>query len=415
VVKIFSKLAVLSALSLLVANCAQQNPVSSKDSDTQEVANASFTPQGAIATRLAPDGRVWLMARSTDNRAWYRSKPSNGSWTGWTAAIGGPYGSSVSINGNIAMVDNNGFVLGGSTGGIVALSTASNSLVCASTNSATATFSNWGYVTENNTNVTLRIGDIAAINGNDNIVYVFYRRMIDNCFGVWYFGNGLRGSSEIGNLRKIGPKVAVGKNQDGHLEAFATNSANQLVHTWQTKYPTDPQYWYPDLISLGGNIMPGSDIAVGANADGRLEVFVTWADGTMYHIWQVVPNGGWSNWAQMSPVASVGNTISVGKNSNGTLETIFRYSTERNCIQHQWQLAPGGTTGWSWPTMLTAYMPVMGIRDGANIAITNYANGALVAFVFGSYPYDPNSPNIYYTYQDYTTYPDGWSHWAPLE
>lgn len=44
--------------------------------------------------------------------------------------------------------------------------------------------------------------------------------------------------------------------------------------------------------SLGGVIT--SNIAVGRNADGRLEVFARGTDNAVWHRWQVRPNNGWS-------------------------------------------------------------------------------------------------------------------------
>jgi hypothetical protein len=41
------------------------------------------------------------------------------------------------------------------------------------------------------------------------------------------------------------------------------------------------------------------------NADGRLEVFVWGTDNALWHIWQMVPNSGysgWSNWASLGGV-----------------------------------------------------------------------------------------------------------------
>ena len=40
--------------------------------------------------------------------------------------------------------------------------------------------------------------------------------------------------------------------------------------------------------------MPGQVVASGA--DNRLEVFVVGGDGGLWHIWQTLPNNGWSNW-----------------------------------------------------------------------------------------------------------------------
>ncbi len=35
---------------------------------------------------------------------------------------------------------------------------------------------------------------------------------------------------------------------------------------------------------------------VAQNTDGRLEVFTVGTDGTLWHIWQTIPDKLWSNW-----------------------------------------------------------------------------------------------------------------------
>ncbi|WP_435867086.1 protein kinase domain-containing protein [Streptosporangium canum] len=43
-----------------------------------------------------------------------------------------------------------------------------------------------------------------------------------------------------------------------------------------------------------------SDPIANSAADGRIEVFVRGADNHLWHIWQVVPNGDWSDWEDLS-------------------------------------------------------------------------------------------------------------------
>ena len=47
--------------------------------------------------------------------------------------------------------------------------------------------------------------------------------------------------------------------------------------------------------SLGGQLT--SRVAVGRNKDGRLEAFALGTDNALWHTWQVAPNDGWSGWA----------------------------------------------------------------------------------------------------------------------
>ena len=52
------------------------------------------------------------------------------------------------------------------------------------------------------------------------------------------------------------------------------------------------------------------DIAVGRNADGRMEVFVRGTDNALWHKWQTTPNGGWSGWVSEGGVLT--SDIAVG-------------------------------------------------------------------------------------------------------
>jgi len=72
----------------------------------------------------------------------------------------------------------------------------------------------------------------------------------------------------------------------------------------------------------GGAGVLTSDITVGKNADGRLELFVRGTDGALWRRWQTAPNGGWSNWASEGGVLT--SNIAVAQNADGRLEVFVR-------------------------------------------------------------------------------------------
>jgi hypothetical protein len=73
--------------------------------------------------------------------------------------------------------------------------------------------------------------------------------------------------------------------------------------------------WQP----LGGVI--DSAIAVGRNADDRLELFVRGTDGQVYHRWQVAPSSTVWNPDSWQPLGGVIiGSVAVGQNADGRLE-----------------------------------------------------------------------------------------------
>ena len=69
--------------------------------------------------------------------------------------------------------------------------------------------------------------------------------------------------------------------------------------------------------SLGGGPIVG-DVSAGRNADGRIEVFALFADGSLNHIWQLSPGGSWSTWAPLG-VDFVSPPV-VASNADGRLD-----------------------------------------------------------------------------------------------
>jgi hypothetical protein len=82
-------------------------------------------------------------------------------------------------------------------------------------------------------------------------------------------------------------------------------------------------------------------VAVGNNADGRLEIFYIGLDDVLYHNWQLAPNGKWIGENAVGPKGpSRAKQVAVGNNADGRLE-IFYIGLD-DVLYHNWQSAPNG-------------------------------------------------------------------------
>ncbi|MCT7969178.1 S8 family serine peptidase, partial [Laspinema sp. D1] len=165
----------------------------------------------------------------------------------------------------------------------------------------------------------------AFVIGPDNKVYQSWQTTPN---GGWSNWKQLSGG--------IAKSLTVSRNQDGRLEVFAIGTDNKVYQAWQTT----PNGGWSNWQQLSGGIT-AQDLTVGQNADGRLEVFAIGTDNKVYQAWQTTPNGGWSNWQQLS--GGIAKTITVGRNQDGRLE-VFAIGTD-NKVYQAWQTTPNG--GWS--------------------------------------------------------------------
>ena len=86
--------------------------------------------------------------------------------------------------------------------------------------------------------------------------------------------------------------MVVIQNADGRLEVFALAEGRSLWHISQV---TSGGSW-GDWTSFDAptNLSINSDVSAAENADGRLEVFLTNSDQTLWHAGQMIP-GAWSS------------------------------------------------------------------------------------------------------------------------
>jgi hypothetical protein len=110
--------------------------------------------------------------------------------------------------------------------------------------------------------------------------------------------------AQSGAIQMVSDPV-IGANDDGRLEVFALGSDGSLWHAWQL--PEDFHKW-SDWFSFGhpANVLfqpiagqsPGPQIAVAEDHNRHLQVFV--ANGDLWQIGQVVTNGGWGGWQRIA-------------------------------------------------------------------------------------------------------------------
>ena len=162
--------------------------------------------------------------------------------------------------------------------------------------------------------------------------------------------------TELGSAGYDITDIAVGTNSDGRLEVFAIDKHGTALHLWQTS-PNGP---WTDWAGLGSGYQIAK-LAVAQNSDGRLEVFAVDRHGTALHIWQ--PD--WSGWAGLGSGYQIAD-LAVGQNSDGRLE-VFAFTTHGTAL-HIWQ------PDWSgWAYLASGY-------EIADLAVGQNADGRLEVF-----------------------------------
>jgi hypothetical protein len=191
--------------------------------------------------------------------------------------------------------------------------------------------------------------------------------------------------------------LAVGQNQDDRQEVFAITSVGTLQHIWQTTPNGGWSAWAdlgsPSVASLT------SVLTVGQNLDGRLEVFTITADGALWHLWQTTPNGAWSGWDVLgAPPGLTLGELAVARNQDGRLEV---FAITSGALWHRWQMTPGG----SWDAWSSLSTPP-GVTSLGSPAVGHNADGRLEVMVTGS------NDAIWHIWQ--TSAGGAWSGWESL-
>jgi hypothetical protein len=130
--------------------------------------------------------------------------------------------------------------------------------------------------------------------------------------------------------------LAVARDADGRLELFKTDADGALRCRWQRQPGGEWSPWS----GLGGSWLPG--LAAATNAAGEIEVFaVDRASHALSCIRQIHQTHNWSGWTVLGgPVVA---PATVGQNADGRLEVC---TVDTNgAVKHIFQMEPSG--GWS--------------------------------------------------------------------
>jgi hypothetical protein len=138
------------------------------------------------------------------------------------------------------------------------------------------------------------------------------------------------------------PRVAVSRNSDGRLEAFALAEDGNLWHVWQHSANGSWSAW--QSLSRPGGVTIGRELAAVANPDGRLEVFSPDSNGNIWHLYQQ-DSGGWSSWKRIdAPPGTPLDNLSIAAVLRSTGITLLAQDRERRV----WSTAQDLATADGW-------------------------------------------------------------------
>lgn len=242
-----------------------------------------------------------------------------------------------------------------------------------------------------------RDGRLQVFASAGSFMRTIYEKQVGTNWSGWgdiWDVQGLYG--DHGNVNEQHP--AVGSNEDGRLDIFTIvhdTSGFRVYHKWQTQ-PSGS--WHEDINLLGNP--PEADfeqLAVGSNADGRLEVFALGGGGVVWHVWQTTPgSSSWSPWVALPNDIGVTGPFRLGRNQDGRLE-LFAQGTD-GAFWHIWQVAPNG--GWSgWDSMGGRFFshPIVSIDPQNRLQVFGVDTDRHTILVSGQ-----TLPN------------GGWSGWSPI-
>ncbi len=193
----------------------------------------------------------------------------------------------------------------------------------------------------------------------------------------------------------------VGRNGDDRLEVFAFASDLAVWHIWQ-QTAGGWSGWHS--LGMPSGLAPFA-LAIGETSDGRLAVFVVVLGGGLWRRQQAAPAGtGWDAWEDLGmPLGAPLSDVSVGRNADGRLE-VFSVSNAHD-VWHRWETAPDGA--WSgWENLGT---PTVALGLDRPVVGTN-ADGRLELFTISR---DATANEAWHSWQDAAA-PNGWSAWESL-
>lgn len=136
----------------------------------------------------------------------------------------------------------------------------------------------------------------------------------------------------------------VARNKDKRLEVFAIGTDKKVYHAWQTAAGANNGFSAWERLHDSDT----HDIAVGANQDGRLELFLC-GGGTVRHKWQVAPNSGWTANAEEIPLDVPMGSLKQPFTANDPDGRLMVFGTaDDGLLWHAWQNAANQGPWLAW-------------------------------------------------------------------
>ena len=152
------------------------------------------------------------------------------------------------------------------------------------------------------------------------------------------------------DCRRPGPWIASAINADGRIDRYGNNGGWPTLRRTQTA-PNAATWSPPNL--FGGPALNVTDLAVAANADGRLELFGVGPTG-IAHRWQTTVGGPWSDWVTFDQATVAGVppptslvSVAVARHADRHLE-MFAVDGVTGMVYRRLQNVAGTTDPAQW-------------------------------------------------------------------
>jgi hypothetical protein len=178
----------------------------------------------------------------------------------------------------------------------------------------------------------------------------------------------------LGKPTNKGISLAVKMRNDNFLEAFAIGTSNDFWHTIQKDPSTGS---WSDWETLGNPIKIGFSLAVERRYDDFLEVFAIDPSFDFWHIWQTGPGPKeWSAWTRLGRPIIKGQKLVVARDQANRLEA-FAIDTS-NIVWSSHQKDPSNGD-WSWSDW-EILGGGLGLYKAISLAVATNRDGRLEVF-----------------------------------
>lgn len=275
------------------------------------------TPRGSLRVARNSDGRLEVFANAPDLSHIWQAR-AGGAWSGWevfTSTVVGAFALAANADGRLEVFQLRDYAIlhswqnsarnawsamerlpplpsgpkgqgldavqGGDGRLYVATSDASGHVWLISQNSPNSSWGGWADLGAPNGSQFTVGSPLLAIDANGIVV------VVAAAAGSVWIGQQWQGWTNLGRPGGgADGRLAVARNRSGALEIFSSAGGS----LWRLVQNAATTAEWSGWISMGSPLNSGlaSYVAIGTNADGRLELFVEGSDHNMWHAWQLL-------------------------------------------------------------------------------------------------------------------------------